>query len=175
MPSPGRFRFSMAAIMMLVVTAAAGSALFVRLKRFSANISTSRPDIFEGDAPLVMILALSFTAIALGTIRRHSAIQIMLQMTLSFLMPLVRLQLNTAGDAGQVWAEHAAVLWFQTCFFLTVVLPLIGIRSLTGREMDPAQRNRWQRTFEAILASFLTVCFVCVGMILQLFIYEMIF
>ena len=78
----GRFRFSIASLLMLVITAAAASSLFAKVRQLgeSAGLAT-----WTYDPPSLMILAIVLTAVALGALKSHSACQMMLQVTLASL------------------------------------------------------------------------------------------
>jgi hypothetical protein len=76
------FRFSMATLMMLVVTAAAASALFAKVQAHSED--PSRPT-WKYDSPALVTLAIALTAVALGALKDHSVAQTMFQATIAYL------------------------------------------------------------------------------------------
>src|SRR4051794_10553872 len=93
-----RFRFSMAAIMMLVVTAAAASAVFAKVRSLllaNTAISTSP---WVTDAPALLLLGIVLTALAIAAVRKHTAVQAMLQVTVACLALLPVLYLEEASS-----------------------------------------------------------------------------
>jgi hypothetical protein len=163
MATARRFRFTMATAMMLVVAAGAGSALFAKVQQMQRG----KPfGAWSADIAAILVLATGLTAVAIGAARRHTAVQVMLQATLAFLMFLALFHLGGAAKTSR-WALRGALYWFQACFLLTAVLPALAIG--LSPPVDPeSPRSRWWRgTFEAVFASFATVCLVGVGALLQ--------
>ena len=152
------FRFSMATIMMLVVTSAAASALFVK---YRALVGRKNDDPWMIDAPALLLLGIGLTALLIAALRNHTAVQTMIQATLACLMFLVLFHLE---DMDKVrWAERAVRYWFQACFALTVVLPLLARRILSA-DMEPGPRRDWWRsTLESVVGSFANLILVSIG------------
>jgi hypothetical protein len=153
MANPMRFRISMASIMMLVVAAAAASALFTKI------VGTISGEFGEWkyDVPAVIIIAVALTAIALGAFRNHSGIQMMIQATGAYL-----------GFLSMIWIieqEHyrIAIYWFQILFAGLVVFPFLArrfARARSGVEDDPG----WlARATEALPLAFGNMILVLAG------------
>lgn len=154
-----RFRFSMATILMLVVTAAAGSALFAKVRQLFGD-GGGNPT-WTVDIPTLLTLAIALTAIALGALKGHSAVQIMLQATLAYLGYLSVLWLVEAE-----W-HRLLLYWFQVTFALTVALPLVARRIVKNELPRGPRRRLWMRTFEAVVFSFLNMVLVLVGVLFE--------
>jgi hypothetical protein len=155
----------MAAIMMLVVTAASAAALFAQVHKI---VNPRRGNDWLIDAPAVLLIAIGLTAVAIATVRKHTSVQMMIQMTITCLMLLVLFHLLELQSAKANWPERAVRYWFQACFALTVVLPLLAKR-LVASEMEPGpRRDWWQFTFESVLASFANLILVLIGVLIQL-------
>src|SRR5271166_623128 len=113
----GRIRFSMGAIMMFVLTAAAASALYVKILQHTGAVATPGWTV---DIPSLFLLAIGLTAVALSSWKEHTSFQTMLQITLA-----------CAGCLTLIWigeAHHERVIryWFQGIFATTVSLPLLA-------------------------------------------------
>ncbi len=153
-----KMRFTMATVMMMVVTAAVASALFAKARD---HIPTAQYPYLSVDAPAVFVLSITLTAIALGALKAHSAGQIMLQIVLA---SLAYLGLISLAEAGFV---RPLLYWFQACFALLATAPLIA-RSYVKTEMERGPRRTWwKKTTEAILFSFFTIFLVLVASFLQ--------
>jgi hypothetical protein len=68
-----KFRFSMGTIMVFVVMAAAVMALFVKIRQHTDAVLAG----WKIDVPSLFLLAIGLTAVALGSWKEHSAVQIM--------------------------------------------------------------------------------------------------
>ena len=126
-----RFQLSLKTIMMIVLTAAAASALFAKIYQHTG--------IFPGwgiDAPSLFLLAIFLTAFALGNWKEHSPSQIMLQITLACLGYLVLIQISEAQF------ERATRYWFQGVFALTVCAPLLARRYVKSTRSQRTSK-RW--------------------------------
>lgn len=154
-----RFRFSMATILMLVVTAAAGSALFAKLRQLFGEPGAA--PIWTVDIPSLVTLAIALTAVALGALKGHSAVQIMLQATLAYLGYLSVLWLVEAE-----W-HRLLLYWFQATFALTVALPLVARRIVKNELPRGPRRRLWMRTLEAVVFSFLNMGLVLAGLVIE--------
>ena len=153
----GRMRFSLATIMMLVVTAAAASALFAKVRQFTP---AAKPYL-KVDLPILFVISIPLTAIALGSLKKHTVVQIMLQTTLACLGFLSLIGLTEVG------LQRPLLYWFQISFGLLVTLPLTA-RRFVKTELDRGpRRDWWMRTYEAILFSFMTMMLVLLGVLLQ--------
>lgn len=157
-----RIRFSMRSILMLVLTAAAASALFAKV----SSLLAGRPSDWRVDAPALLLLGIGLTALAIGTVRRHTAFQTMLQATLSCVMLLVLVQFTDLRNDFR--AIRAALYWFQGVFALTVALPLLAWRLLLAEMEVGGRRDWWRGTMEAVVASFFNLALVAIGALLQL-------
>jgi hypothetical protein len=150
-------RFSMATAMMLVATAAAGSAFFVKVQKHAPG---RRPHM-KVDAPVLAVLAVGLTAVAVGAYRGHTASQMMLQMTIACLAFVVLIGMAEAK------MDRAMLYWFQAAFGLVVTIPLLARRAVTTR-MEPGPRRDWWRgTCEALVFSFVTMILVVLGFFAQ--------
>lgn len=165
-----RFRFSMAAIMMLVVTSASAFALFMKVRAMldTARANPRSNSSWPVDSPAILLIGIELTAIAIAAVRKHTAIQMMIQATLACLMLLVLMyQLGHPSGIGN-FVERTSRYWFQSCFALTVVLPLLAGRLLSA-EMEPGPRLMWWRgTMESVLASFANLMLVGVGVLVEM-------
>ncbi len=153
-----RMRFSVATVMMLVATAAACSALFAKARD---HIPAVNQGYIRFDAPFLFVVALVLTAVALGALKGHTAIQTMLQTTIACLGYLSLIGLAEAG------MERPLLYWFQVSFGLLVTIPLLGRRAVKmGMERGP-RRTWWKGTCEAVLFAFFTMMLVLGGVLIQ--------
>jgi hypothetical protein len=153
-----KMRFSMATIMMLVVTAAAASALFARVREHTP--AATQPYL-RIDAPILFTLSILLTAVALGALKSHTAFQTMLQTTIACVGYLTLIWLAERG------LERPLLYWFQVSFGLLVTLPLLARRIVKSEMPRGERRDWWKRTFEAVFFSFLTMMLVLMGLLLQ--------
>src|SRR5271156_2522984 len=77
----GRLRISIATIMMFVVMAAAAMALFAKIQHLADDAAV--PTGWKLDAPILFLLAIFLTSVALGSWKEHTGVQIMIQVTLA--------------------------------------------------------------------------------------------
>ena len=153
-----KFRFSMAMVMMMVVTAAAASALFAKVR---THVPTGNLPSLKTDAPILFVLSIGLTAVALGSLKGHSPGQIMLQTTVACLGYLSLIQLAEAGR------ERPLLYWFQISFGVLVTGPMIA-RMFVKAEMERGPRRTWwKKTCESFLFAFLTMMLVLLGLLLQ--------
>jgi hypothetical protein len=153
-----KFRFSMATIMMMVVTAAVASALFAKARD---HVPNAQYPYLSFDAPAIFVIGITLTAIALGALKAHSSGQIMLQIVLAYLAYLGLISLAEVG------AVRPLLYWFQACFALLATAPLIA-RSFVKAEMERGPRRTWwKKTTEAVLFSFFTIVLVLISSFLQ--------
>jgi hypothetical protein len=155
-----RIRFSLATTMMFVLTAAAVSALYVKALEHTGTIAGPG---WRFDIPSLFLLGIMLTALALGSWKAHSAVQIMLQVTLTCLGFLTLIWI------GEAQYERAIRYWFQGAFAATVTLPLLARRSVKSSLPRGPKRNWWKKTCEAIFFSFLNMMLVTAGGILQVY------
>ena len=154
-----RFRVSIATMMMFVVAAAAGAALFAKIR---AHADTPTIAGLKTDAPMLLLLAIGLTTIALGSWKAHSAVQMCLQGTIACL-----------GCLSLIWISEAQLerttrYWFQAAFAASVVAPMM-VRRYVKTEMPKGPRREWwKKTCEAVFFSFLGVLLVSAGVVLQL-------
>lgn len=158
----GRFRVSIATMLMLVLTAAAASAFFAEVREHSGTFG-SNTSIWKIDVPILATVAIASTAVALGSMKGHSLVQMMLQATLAYLGYLSLIWL------GEAKMERPLLYWFQVSFALTVALPMLIRRSVKARMPRGPRRTWWKRTLEAIVFSFLNMLLIIAGMMAQLY------
>jgi hypothetical protein len=152
-----KIRFSIGTIAMFVLTAAAASALHVKILRHTGAI----PRGWNVDIPSLFILAICLTAVALSSWKEHTAVQTMLQITLTCLGCLVLIWI------GEAQYERAIRYWFQGTFAATVSLPLLARRIVKSELPKGPRRDWWKKTCEAIFFSFLNMMLVTAGGLLQ--------
>jgi hypothetical protein len=151
-------RFSMATAMMLVATSAAASALFAKVREHTP--AATKPYL-KIDAPILFVLSIGLTAIALGSLKDHSANQMMLQVMLACLGFLSLIGLAEAGLARPLF------YWFQAGFAVQVTVPLLARRIIKAEMPRGPRRDWWKRTCEAVFFSFLTMMLALLGVLLQ--------
>jgi hypothetical protein len=153
------FRFSIGTLMMFVVAAGAGSALYVK-----AGLHTGASGVagLKTDVPVLLLLAIGLTTVSLGAWKDHSVVQMLLQGTLACLGCLALIGMSEAGLA------RAVRYWLQGTFAVTVMLPLLGRRYVKARLPSGPRREWWKKTCEAIIFSFLGLLCVSVGGFIQL-------
>jgi hypothetical protein len=156
-----RIRFSLATIMMFVLAAAASSALYAKILQHSNAIA--EPGWFF-DIPTLFLLAIVLTALALGSWKAHSAVQIMLQTTLACLGCLTLIWI------GEAQYDRALRYWFQGCFAATVTIPLVARAIVKSTLARGPRRNWWKKTCEAVVFSFLNIILCTTGAAFQAFI-----
>src|SRR5271155_5349186 len=80
-----KIRFSMGTIMMFVVMVAAVMALFVKIQQHTSTLTApgTLPPGWNLDIPSLFLLAIVLTALALGSWKEHTGVQIMLQVTMA--------------------------------------------------------------------------------------------
>ncbi|MDB5351025.1 MAG: hypothetical protein JWN86_2272 [Planctomycetota bacterium] len=153
-----RFRVSLATLMMLVVTIAAASALFAKIR---AHIPVANKPYLKIDAPLVFVASIALTAVALAALKSHTANQTMVQATIAYLGYLSLIGLAETG------MPRPLLYWFQVGFCLLVTLPLLA-RKIVKSEMERGPRRRWWKNmFESLFFAFLTMMLVLVGIVIE--------
>jgi hypothetical protein len=157
-----RFRFSMATIMMFVVMAAAAMALFVKIQEHTAG---AIPPGWTLDVPSLFLLAILLTSVALGSWKEHSAVQIMLQVTVACFGCLTLIWI------GEAKYERAIRYWCQATFASTVTIPMLARRYVKSGLPRGRRRDWWKKTCEAVFFSFLTMILVTAGGLLQAGVY----
>jgi hypothetical protein len=159
-----RIRFSMGTIMMFVLMAAAVMALFVKIRQHTDAVL---PAGWKIDVPSLFLLAIGLTALALGSWKEHSAVQMMLQVTLACVGCLTLIWI------GEAQYERAIRYWCQGMFAATVTIPMLARRFVkTGMARGP-RREWWKKTCEAVSFSFLTMLLVTAGGLLQAAVYAL--
>jgi hypothetical protein len=158
-----KIRFSMGTIMMFVVMIAAGMALFVKIQNLTVwvVIPARLPPGWKFDVPSLFLLAIVLTATALGSWKEHSAVQLMLQVTLACLGCLTLIWVSEAQY------ERAIRYWCQGTFAATVTLPMLARRYVKSAMPRGRTREWWKKTCEAVFFSFLTLLLVSAGGLLQ--------
>jgi len=162
MPRIRKIQFSLRAIAMFVLTAAAASALYVKILRHTGAVT---PTAWKVDVPSLFILAICLTAVALSSWKEHTAVQTMLQITLACVGCLALIWI------GEARYERAIRYWFQGTFAATVSLPLLARRFVKSELPRGPRRDWWKKTCEAIFFSFLNMMLVTAGGLLQAGIY----
>ena len=158
MPILIRIRFSLATIMMFVAAAAAASALYAKALERTEVIGAPG---WKFDVPTLFLLAIVLTALALGFWKSHTAVQIMLQVTLACLGCLTLIWI------GEAKYERAIRYWFQACFAATVTLPLIARGIVKSSLPRGPKRNWWKKTCEAVFFSFVNMMLITAGGLFQ--------
>jgi hypothetical protein len=153
----------MGAIMMFVLMIAAGMALFVKIQQYTDPV-TSLPG-WKIDVPSLFLLAIALTAVALGSWKEHTAVQIMLQVTLACFIALTLIWI------GEAQYERAIRYWCQATFAATVTLPMIARRLVKSGMARGPRRDWWKKTCESVFFSFLTMMLVTAGGLFQFAVY----
>jgi hypothetical protein len=157
-----RIRFRMGTIMMFVVMTAAVMALYVKIDQHTGSVL---PAGWKLDVPVLFLLAIVLTALALGSWKEHTTVQIMLQVTLACVGCLTLIWI------GEAKLERAIRYWCQGMFAATVTIPMIVRRLVkTGMPRGP-RRDWWKKSCEAVFFSFLTMLLVTAGGLLQAAVY----
>ncbi len=159
-----RIRFSMGTIMMFVLMSAAVMALFVKIHQHTDAVL---PAGWKIDVPSLFLLAIGLTAVALGSWKEHSAVQMMLQVTLACVGCLTLIWI------GEAQYERAIRYWCQGMFAATVTIPMLARRFVKIGMARGPRREWWKKTCEAVFFSFLTMILVTVGGLLQAAVYAL--
>jgi hypothetical protein len=157
-----RFRFSMGTILMFVLMSGVGSALFVKVRHYAAQITEVG---WKLDIPSLFLIAIALTAIALAAWKDHSAIQTMLQISLTCFGCLTFLWIAEGKY------ERAIRYWYQATFGLMVTLPMLGRKLVRHSIAKGPLRTWWKRTFEAMFFSWLTLMLLSIGGLVQAGVY----
>ena len=99
------------------------------------------------DLPLLLLLAIGLTSLALGAWKDHSAVQILLQGTLTCLGFLSLIWISEAG------LEHTVRYWFQSAFAASVAIPMLVRRQVKATMPRGPHRTWWKKTCEAVFFS----------------------
>ena len=118
------------------------------------------------DVPSLFLLAIVLTAVALGSWKEHTAVQIMLQVTLACFICLTLIWI------GEAQYERAIRYWCQATFAATVTLPMIARRFVKSGMARGPRRDWWKKSCESVFFSFLTMMLVAAGGLFQLAVYE---
>jgi carbon starvation protein CstA len=158
----GKIQFSLGTLMMAVLAAAAALALYAKVLYHTEVVNQT---VWKFDVPSLFLLAITLTALALGSWKAHSSVQILLQITLA-----------SVGCPILIWigeGQHERVIryWFQGTFAATVVLPLLARRYVKSRLPRGPKRDWWKKTCEAMFFSFLNMLLVTGGALLQAAVY----
>lgn len=158
-----KVRISMADVLMLVLAAAAASALFARLRMMiKAKGATDHWDLH---VPAVLVLAIVLTCVAIGSWRRFSLAGSTLCATSACLQILSLILLAETAKTAPTTAK-AMLYWLQACFALTVVAPGLALRSSWAGEFA-GTRRAVKNACEALIASFAAMVLVMIGAMLQ--------
>lgn len=158
-----KVRFTLSTVMMLVVTSAAASALFAKAHE---HAPVAGKPYLKIDAPALFVVSIGLTAVALGALKAHSAVQTMLQITLACLGYLSLIGL------AELRLERPLLYWFQGGFAVLVTLPLLARRFVKSEMARGERRDWWKKTFEAVFFSFLTMMLVLAGVVIQWLTFE---
>ncbi len=161
-----KVRFTLGTVMMIVLFAASASALFARICHLLEENPPANMPGWKYDSAAVVILAIGLTAVALGSLKSHSAAQTMLQGTLACLGYLSLIQL-AEGDHPRL-----LLYFFQALFAVLAALPLLARRFVKARMDRGPRRDWWKRTCEAVFFAFLNMILVLAGIFLQVFVVE---
>lgn len=157
MANPMRLRISMASIMVLVVAAATASALFAKIAQLVSDGSAE----LKYDVPAIVVLGIALTAIALGTLRDHSGVQVMIQATVACLGFLSLIWIIEGGF------YRVATYWFQALFASLVVFPLLARRFTRAGSEREDEGGRPRRMIEVLPLAFGNMILVCLGLWIQ--------
>ncbi|MDR3638914.1 MAG: hypothetical protein P4L84_34230 [Isosphaeraceae bacterium] len=158
----GKVRFNLSTVMMLVLTAAAASALFVKVRFHTGPIASPG---WQVDVPSLFLTAIVLTAVALGSWKEHTPVQTMLQIALTCVGCLALIWI------GESQYDRAIRYWFQGTFAATVTLPLLARRIVKSEMPRGPRRDWWKKTCEAVFFSFLNMMLVTFGGMLQAAVY----
>ena len=158
-----KIRFTMGAIMMFVLMVASAMALFVKIQEYTDPVTL--PGL-KTDVPSLFLLAIALTAVALGSWKEHTFVQIMLQVTLACFIALTLIWI------GEAQYERAIRYWCQATFAATVTLPMIARRLVKSGMARGPRRDWWKKTCESVFFSFLTMMLVTAGGLFQFIVYE---
>jgi Ca2+/Na+ antiporter len=158
-----KIRFTMGAIMMFVLMIAAAMALFVKIQQYTDPATLPGLKI---DVPSLFLLAIVLTAVAFGSWKEHTVVQIMLQVTLACFIALTLIWISEAQY------ERAIRYWCQATFAATVTLPMIARRFVKSGMARGPRRDWWKKTCESVFFSFLTMMLVTAGGLFQFAVYE---
>jgi hypothetical protein len=150
--------------MMFVVMAAAAMALFAKIQHLADDAAV--PAAWNLDAPILFLLAIFLTAVALGSWKEHSSVQIMIQVTLACFSCLTLIWI------GEAKYERAIRYWCQATFAASVTLPMLARRFVKSGMARGPKRDWWKKTCEAVFFSFLTMLLVSAGGLLQVAVYS---
>ncbi len=159
----GKLRFSIGAIMMFILMVATGAALFVKIQQNEPAVII--PLDWGTDVPSLFLLAIALTAVALGSWKEHSAIQIMLQVTLACFGCLTLIWISEAQY------ERAIRYWCQATFAASVTLPMLARRYVKSSFPRGPRRDSWKKTSEAVFFSFMTMMLITLGALFQAGVY----
>lgn len=153
----GQFRFSMGTIMMFVLMSASAMALFVKVYEYTNPL----PMGWKVDVPVLFLVAIGLTSMALGFWKDHSASQVMMQIAIA-----------CVGCLTLIWVaeseyERAVRYWCQSAFAVSVTLPMLARRLVKSRMERGPRRDRWKKSCEAVFFAFLTVILVSAGAMYQ--------
>ena len=157
-------RFSMGTIMMFVLMVAAAMALFVKIQQHTDAVI---PPGWKIDVPSLFLLAILLTSVAFGAWKEHTAVQIMLQVTLACFICLTLIWI------GEAQYDRAIRYWCQATFAATVTLPMLVRRFVKSAMARGPRRDWWKKTCESVFFSFLTMMLVTAGGLFQVAVYAL--
>ena len=155
-----RFRISLATVMIVVITAAAASALFASLVRHlpTGPMSTA----IRYDVAILFVLGIILTGMAIAARKAHSPHLAMLQITVACLGYLGLLSL------AEISLSRPLFYWYQASFAALVVVPLIARRIVKRQIEKGPRRTLWMKRCEALAFAFLNMVLVLTGVGVQL-------
>ena len=157
-----RLRISLATLMIIVITAAAASALFSRLVRHMP--AGSAPASIRYDVATLVVMAVVLTGMAIAARKGHSPRLAMFQITVACLGYLGLLSLAEISTGRPIF------YWYQATFAALVVVPLIARRLVKRRIEKGPRRTLWMKRCESVAFAFLNMVLVLIGVGVQLII-----
>ena len=155
-----RISFSIATLMMLVVTVASAAALVMRVLLFLQTELRKSLHPYTADMAALWILGIVLTGVALAAWRGHTANQAMARISLSCLAFLYALSVSKLDS-------RVAFYWLQSLFGVLVVLPLLA-RGWNKTRLDLGPRRTWWLgTCEAVAFAYLNMLLVLAGMAIE--------
>ncbi len=150
-------RFSMGTIMMFVLMSASAMALFVKVEEYARPL----PMGWKLDVPVLLLVAIGLTSMAMGFWKDHSASQVMMQIAIA-----------CVGCLTLIWVaeseyERAVRYWCQSAFAVSVTLPMLVRRLVKSRMPRGPRREWWKKSCEAVFFAFLTVILISAGTLYQ--------
>ncbi len=158
-----RSRFSLALMMLLVVTAASAAALGARIDR----IWQGTTGWFRGELVGLLILAISANGVVLARWSRHGMVQALSQINVACLTLLAMIAANEWGDGFLVFR------WLPVLLMLALVAPLGAIQLIQDQHLRSPRAVWWSKTAEVMACAAINL--LAVGLELYLVLVLLIF